>query len=116
MLLPATFIHHAMGFARTALRRGAYPRWAGQWGPLLAGLAVVPLLPVIVDAPTEMIVGAAFDAVWPWPMDRWASTTPPEAVRRRLMSSTTDPADRRASCLVRRSTFKFTSIDYPSEE
>ena len=36
-----------------------------KWGPVIAGLALIPLLPFAVDAPLEHMVDLAFDKVWP---------------------------------------------------
>lgn len=37
------------------------------WAPPLAGLALIPLLPVTIDEPLEFLVGGAFDYAWPHP-------------------------------------------------
>ncbi|KAJ3126247.1 hypothetical protein HK098_007719 [Nowakowskiella sp. JEL0407] len=36
-----------------------------RWGPTGLGIAVIPLLPVLFDEPTEWVVEKAFENIWP---------------------------------------------------
>lgn len=62
---PTVLVHGAMRAAHVAIgrRRGSWARYA----PTAAGLAVIPLMPVLVDAPVEAGVQAAFALLWPVP-------------------------------------------------
>jgi hypothetical protein len=49
-------------FAATCLDPAKYPRLV-RWMPALAAISVVPVLPTLVDEPTELATGMAFDAL-----------------------------------------------------
>lgn len=38
-----------------------------RWGPTIAGLAVIPFLPVFLDEPAEQAVEWVFHKAWPVP-------------------------------------------------
>lgn len=50
-----------MARSRPLFTRSKYPR-IRTWGPTLAGLAVVPVLPYLFDKPVEH----AIDRAWEW--------------------------------------------------
>ena len=60
--LPMFIIHQAVHGAQHAFQRiGRFTRW----GPSLVGLALIPALPFVVDAPVEKAVDTAFEYGWP---------------------------------------------------
>ncbi|KAI5122156.1 hypothetical protein M0805_007055 [Coniferiporia weirii] len=61
MALPAFTIHTIVKRSASTFKRAVNPR-IRAWGPTLTGLAVVPLLPYLFDAPVEH----ATDAVFEW--------------------------------------------------
>jgi len=63
VLLPFAIIHTQVHVFHTLLHaRGGN---LAKFGPTLAGLALIPLLPTVCDEPVEHAVEAAFDAAWP---------------------------------------------------
>eukprot|EP00667_Euglena_gracilis_P018999 EG_transcript_20265 len=64
MLLPAATIHTAVHCTMHLTHR--WPR-AHKWGPTAAGLALVPLLPVLYDHPVEHALHRAFARFGPFP-------------------------------------------------
>lgn len=61
---PAILIHQSVHAAQAVAKRsGRFIRW----GPTLTGLALIPLLPVVLDEPAEHAIGWAFDTYWPVP-------------------------------------------------
>ncbi|KAJ3019525.1 hypothetical protein HKX48_002002, partial [Thoreauomyces humboldtii] len=64
LLLPALTIHTVVDLTGKALRNK--PKTAlVRWSPTLAGLFVVPFLPIMFDHPLEGLIARAFDTVWP---------------------------------------------------
>jgi len=62
LLLPAVIIHQAVHVTRHVTKRvGRFTRW----GPTLTGLAIIPLLPVMLDEPCEHAVDSVIDYCWP---------------------------------------------------
>ncbi|KAJ3033738.1 hypothetical protein HDV00_005859 [Rhizophlyctis rosea] len=66
LALPAFIIHSVVdGTAKLLKNR---PKTAlVKWAPTSMGLAVVPLLPVILDKPVETVVEKVFETLWPAP-------------------------------------------------
>ncbi|KAJ3047771.1 hypothetical protein HK097_011226 [Rhizophlyctis rosea] len=66
LALPAFIIHSVVdGTAKLLKNR---PKTAFiKWAPTAAGLAVVPLLPVLLDKPVETVVEKVFETLWPAP-------------------------------------------------
>lgn len=59
---PAILIHQTVHFAQSVAKRsGRFVRW----GPTLTGLAMIPLLPTILDEPSEHAIEWAFGKFWP---------------------------------------------------
>ena len=48
-------------FQKILKRVKVFPRW----GPVIAGLALIPALPFICDEPVEHVIDWAFDEWWP---------------------------------------------------
>jgi fission process protein 1 len=64
LALPMFIIHQAVHAAQVASKRiGRFTKW----GPTIAGLALIPLLPYAVDEPCEHAIDFAFDKAWPVP-------------------------------------------------
>ncbi|KAI8824111.1 mitochondrial 18 KDa protein-domain-containing protein [Fimicolochytrium jonesii] len=64
LLLPALTIHTVVDMTGKALK--SRPKTAFvRWTPTVAGLFVVPFLPIMYDHPVEHLVAKAFDTVWP---------------------------------------------------
>lgn len=61
MALPAFTIHTIVARSKPLFTRSKYPR-IRTWGPTLAGLAIVPVLPYLFDNPVEHAV----DRAWEW--------------------------------------------------
>jgi len=62
MALPAFMIHTQVRiFKKVFTKVGKFQRW----GPTVAGLALVPLLPFVIDHPVEHALNHIFDRVWP---------------------------------------------------
>lgn len=63
LALPAVIIHSAVDFAKHFTKRiGRFQKW----GPSVFGLAVIPLLPVLIDEPAERGIEWAFNKFGPW--------------------------------------------------
>jgi len=60
MALPAFTIHTIVAQSSRAFRKTVNPR-VKAWGPTLTGLAAVPLLPYLFDAPVEKATDVAFE-------------------------------------------------------
>eukprot|EP01012_Entosiphon_sulcatum_P023378 TRINITY_DN2837_c0_g1_i1.p1 TRINITY_DN2837_c0_g1~~TRINITY_DN2837_c0_g1_i1.p1 ORF type:complete len:188 (+),score=12.72 TRINITY_DN2837_c0_g1_i1:39-602(+) len=64
MAIPAFLIHSQVKiFIKVFQRVGRFQKW----GPTTAGLALVPVLPYLIDEPVEHGLDYAFDKVWPNP-------------------------------------------------
>ena len=62
LALPMVIIHQAVHAAQYATKKmGRFTKW----GPTIAGLALIPALPYVVDEPCEHAIDYAFDQVWP---------------------------------------------------
>lgn len=64
--LPAFTIHTLVAQSAKLFKRSLNPR-AKAWGPTLTGLAAVPILPYLYDAPVEAVT----DKVFEWCEERW---------------------------------------------
>lgn len=64
--LPALTIHTLVAQSAKLFKRSLNPR-AKAWGPTLTGLAAVPILPYLYDAPVEAVT----DKVFEWCEERW---------------------------------------------
>jgi fission process protein 1 len=63
LFIPAVVIHSSVDIAKHFTKRiGRFQKW----GPSLFGLAIIPLFPVFLDAPTERAVEWAFSRYGPW--------------------------------------------------
>jgi mitochondrial fission process protein 1 len=65
LFLPMITIHTAVDLAGKALNQAKAPRFAMRWGPSMAGMMLLPVLPVAFDVPVEIAVEKVFEAVWP---------------------------------------------------
>jgi len=69
MALPAFTIHTVVHETKKHIFAKHFPRYL-RWGPTTCGLAVVPFLPFMWDAPCEYVLDKAFDACYtttdPW--------------------------------------------------
>mmetsp|Transcript_11194 Transcript_11194/g.30279 ORF Transcript_11194/g.30279 Transcript_11194/m.30279 type:complete len:248 (+) Transcript_11194:88-831(+) len=64
LALPAVIIHQTVHAAQgVAKRAGRFTKW----GPTLAGLALIPMLPTLLDEPVEHGLEWAFASYWPTP-------------------------------------------------
>jgi fission process protein 1 len=67
MLFPAyavhTVVHQATHFLKN--RKATISPTLYRYGPTGLGLAIIPMLPVVFDHPTEYVVEKAFEFVWP---------------------------------------------------
>jgi len=61
MLLPALTIHTAVSLSSKFLFKKRF----NKWGPTITGIAVVPLLPFMFDAPSEFVLDYIFERFWP---------------------------------------------------
>jgi len=62
LVLPMVVIHQTVHAAQAVTKRaGRFTRW----GPTVAGLALIPALPYMIDEPCEHIIDSAFDKWWP---------------------------------------------------
>ncbi|KAI6047074.1 mitochondrial 18 KDa protein-domain-containing protein [Pisolithus marmoratus] len=61
MALPAFTIHTIVARSKPLFSRFKHP-WSRTWGPTVAGLSVVPILPYLFDKPVEH----AIDRAWEW--------------------------------------------------
>ena len=62
LLAPYAIIHTQVSVAQSICKRiNRFQRW----GPTVAGLALIPLLPSLVDEPIEHAVEWGFDTYWP---------------------------------------------------
>eukprot|EP00050_Salpingoeca_kvevrii_P012400 m.22331 g.22331 ORF g.22331 m.22331 type:complete len:218 (-) comp3993_c0_seq2:268-921(-) len=66
--LPAVAVHQTVHLASRVLKRfkTSHPRVYG-YGPTAVGLALIPLLPTLIDHPVEKIIDRAFEMFWPAP-------------------------------------------------
>ncbi|KAI8591786.1 mitochondrial 18 KDa protein-domain-containing protein [Geranomyces variabilis] len=64
LLLPAVTIHTVVDLTGKALKNKP-PSAFVRWTPTVAGLLVVPFLPVMYDHPLEHFIAKTFDKVWP---------------------------------------------------
>ena len=64
--LPALTIHTIVRYTGRAFIRAKTPR-VRAWGPTIAGLAVVPILPYLFDKPVEHATGSVAE----WLEHRW---------------------------------------------
>ena len=62
LVLPMVVIHQTVHAAQIVTKRaGRFTRW----GPTIAGLALIPALPYMIDEPCEHVIDTAFDKWWP---------------------------------------------------
>jgi fission process protein 1 len=61
---PAILIHQTVHFAQGVAKRSERFQ---MWGPTIAGLALIPVLPALFDEPSEHLIDWAFDTYWPAP-------------------------------------------------
>ncbi|KAJ3177154.1 hypothetical protein HDU87_004646 [Geranomyces variabilis] len=64
LLLPAVTIHTVVDLTGKALKNKP-PSTFVRWTPTVAGLLVVPFLPIMYDHPLEHFIAKTFDKVWP---------------------------------------------------
>ncbi|KAJ3170251.1 hypothetical protein HDU88_008878 [Geranomyces variabilis] len=64
LLLPAVTIHTVVDLTGKALKNKP-PSAFVRWTPTVAGLLVVPFLPIMYDHPLEHFIAKTFDKVWP---------------------------------------------------
>lgn len=65
LLLPALTIHSIVDLAAVTLKKRNASMFLMRWGPSGVGLAMLPLLPVLLDEPVEWAVETLFHRVWP---------------------------------------------------
>ncbi|KAI8904453.1 mitochondrial 18kDa protein [Gorgonomyces haynaldii] len=65
LFLPAVTIHTLVDQTAKILKRQTRNASVLRWGPSLTGLAFLPLLPTLLDEPTEYVVETVFDKLWP---------------------------------------------------
>eukprot|EP00512_Aurantiochytrium_limacinum_P007603 CAMPEP_0171526244 /NCGR_PEP_ID=MMETSP0959-20130129/10272_1 /TAXON_ID=87120 /ORGANISM="Aurantiochytrium limacinum, Strain ATCCMYA-1381" /LENGTH=203 /DNA_ID=CAMNT_0012067619 /DNA_START=113 /DNA_END=724 /DNA_ORIENTATION=+ len=62
LLLPSVIIHQGVHFSeKTFKKMGRFQKW----GPVFAGLGIIPFMPMLIDEPVEHVVDMAFDRFWP---------------------------------------------------
>ncbi|KAK5672476.1 hypothetical protein BDV3_002843 [Batrachochytrium dendrobatidis] len=64
LLLPAITIHSVVDLTTKALKNTSINALK-RWGPTAAGLAVLPVLPILLDRPVEYVMDKSFDSLWP---------------------------------------------------
>ncbi len=64
LVLPSLVIHQGVHLAEKAFAKSPMPR-VHRWGPVFTGLAIIPLMPVLIDEPVEHAVEWGFDKYWP---------------------------------------------------
>ncbi|KAJ3151714.1 hypothetical protein HDU89_001762 [Geranomyces variabilis] len=64
LLLPAVTIHTVVDLTGKALKNKP-PSAFVRWTPTVAGLLVVPFLPIMYDHPLEHFIAKTFDKIWP---------------------------------------------------
>ncbi|KAI8903695.1 mitochondrial 18 KDa protein-domain-containing protein [Powellomyces hirtus] len=64
LLFPALTIHTVVDLTGKALKNKPKTPVV-RWTPTVAGLLVVPFLPIMFDHPLEHIIAKTFDTVWP---------------------------------------------------
>lgn len=63
LIIPAVIIHSAVDFAKWGTKRiGRFTKW----GPSIFGLAIIPLLPMYLDEPSEHAIEWLFAKYGPW--------------------------------------------------
>lgn len=66
LLIPALVVHTVVHQSEKVFHKFAKPgSFAMRWGAVGMGLAVIPFLPVMVDAPVEHVVEEGFHRFWP---------------------------------------------------
>ncbi|KNC82346.1 hypothetical protein SARC_05361 [Sphaeroforma arctica JP610] len=63
--LPGVIVHTQIHFAEKMFATVKSLKPYRKYGPTVAGLACIPLLPTLVDTPAEYLVATVFDVVWP---------------------------------------------------
>lgn len=63
LVVPAVIIHSSVDFTKHVTKRiGRFQKW----GPSIAGLAIIPLLPMYLDEPAEKAIDWVFARYGPW--------------------------------------------------
>jgi hypothetical protein len=62
LAVPMIVIHQAVHAAQAVTKRLGR---GTKWGPTIAGLALIPVLPYAVDEPCEIAIDYVFDTYWP---------------------------------------------------
>lgn len=62
MAIPAFMIHSQVKIVQRITNRFGV---AQRWGPSVAGLALIPFLPVLLDRPAELAIEWTFHKLWP---------------------------------------------------
>lgn len=76
LAIPAFLIHGTVSAARKVCARiGRFQKW----GPSVAGLAFIPLLPLYLDHPVEAAIEKGFQRFGPWASPSSTSSTPSAA-------------------------------------
>jgi len=64
LLIPSLVIHQGVHLAQKGFLKVKVPK-VQRWGPVIAGLAMIPFMPVLIDEPVEHAVHWGFNRFWP---------------------------------------------------